>query len=99
MNMDQIEGNLEQVRGHLAEKWGKLTGDDFSAAKGSLKVLAGKIQEHYGIAKEEAETEISEILARFHAEQRAGQATFPTRVPEVATEGAPLDTKTLKIGM
>jgi uncharacterized protein YjbJ (UPF0337 family) len=99
MNMDQIAGNLEQVHGHLTEKWGKLTGDDFTAAKGSLKVLAGRIHEHYGIAREQAENEISEIVARFHAEQRAGQANVPFKVPEVATEGAPVDTKTLKIGM
>ena len=58
MNWDRIEGNWKQVKGHVHEQWGKLTSDDFDQIKGRREVLAGKIQERYGIARDEAEKQI-----------------------------------------
>jgi len=58
MNWDRIEGNWKQVKGHVHEQWGKLTNDDFDQIQGRRELLAGKIQERYGIAKDEAEKQI-----------------------------------------
>ena len=55
---DQIAGNWKQVRGEARKQWGKLTDDDLEHARGQRDVLAGKIQERYGIAKEEANRQI-----------------------------------------
>lgn len=60
MNKDIFEGNWEQVKGNIQKKWGKLTDDDLDVARGNRKILAGKIQERYGIEKEEAEEQIEE---------------------------------------
>lgn len=60
MNWDQIEGNWKQAAGKAREQWGKLTDSDLSVVAGRREQLAGKIQEHYGVAKEEAEKQIAE---------------------------------------
>ena len=58
MNKDRIDGSWEQVKGSVQEAWGKLTHDDLAVLEGDRKQLAGKIQERYGIAKDEAEKQI-----------------------------------------
>lgn len=61
MNWDQIEGNWKQYTGMAKEKWGKLTDDDLAVIAGKRDVLAGKLQEHYGIATEQAHKELEEF--------------------------------------
>jgi len=60
MNWDRIEGNWKQVSGKAKEQWGKLTDDDIDVVAGRRDQLAGKIQERYGIAKEDAEKQLAE---------------------------------------
>lgn len=55
MNKDTITGKWEQLKGGVQKKWGKLTNDDLDVIKGDTKILAGKLQEKYGMTKEEAE--------------------------------------------
>lgn len=61
MNKDRIQGQWKQLAGTLKEKWGKLTNDDLDVAEGNSEYLAGKLQERYGIAKEEAERQVKEF--------------------------------------
>jgi uncharacterized protein YjbJ (UPF0337 family) len=58
MNKDQIIGNWEQAKGNVRKQWGKLTDDVVAEVKGDRQILSGKIQEAYGIAKEEAEEQV-----------------------------------------
>ena len=60
MNWDRIEGNWKQVTGKAKEQWGKLTSDDFDVVAGRRDQLAGKIQERYGVAKDEAERQVND---------------------------------------
>ena len=60
MNWEQAKGQWMQLKGAVRKQWGKLTDDDLAQAKGDQKVLAGKIQERYGVTKEEAERQIHE---------------------------------------
>jgi uncharacterized protein YjbJ (UPF0337 family) len=62
MNWDRIEGNWKQVVGKARAQWGKLTDDDFNIVAGRREQLAGKIQERYGVAKEDADKQISEWI-------------------------------------
>src|SRR5579863_9366531 len=55
MNWDQVAGNWKQAKGKVREKWGKLTDDDLTVIAGKRDQLVGRIQERYGVAKEEAE--------------------------------------------
>lgn len=58
MNTEIIEGNWEQLKGKAQIQWGKLSNDDLDVAAGNAKVLAGKVQERYGIEKDEAERQV-----------------------------------------
>jgi uncharacterized protein YjbJ (UPF0337 family) len=58
MNWDRIEGNWKQFRGKAKEQWGKLTDDDFDVIAGKRDQLVGRIQEQYGISKDEAERQV-----------------------------------------
>jgi uncharacterized protein YjbJ (UPF0337 family) len=64
MDWDRISGNWKQFTGRIREKWGKLTDDDLTVLEGRQDQLAGKIQERYGIAKEDAERQIREFKER-----------------------------------
>ena len=64
MNNDRIEGNWKQAKGKLMEQWGKLTDDDLDVIAGRRDQLLGRIQERHGIAREEAETQISKFEER-----------------------------------
>jgi len=64
MNWDRIEGNWKQFKGKAKEQWGKLTDDDLDVAAGMRDQLVGRIQERYGIAKDEAERQIDEWSRR-----------------------------------
>ncbi len=61
MNEDRIKGKWKQLTGTVKEKWGKLTDDDLTVAEGNAEYLAGKVQERYGIAKDEAERQVKEF--------------------------------------
>ncbi len=67
MNWDQVEGKWKQYKGQMKEKWGKLTDDDFDVINGKRQQLVGKIQEHYGIAREEAEKQTDEFVKSLRA--------------------------------
>ncbi len=61
MNWDQIKGNWMRLQGHARETWGDLTDDDFHRIAGDRDVMLGKIQEKYGISKEEAERQVKDF--------------------------------------
>ena len=58
MNWDRIQGNWKQVVGKAKVQWGKLTDDDLDVVAGRREQLAGRIQERYGITKDEVEKQI-----------------------------------------
>jgi uncharacterized protein YjbJ (UPF0337 family) len=58
MNWDIVEGNWKQFKGKVRVRWGKLTDDQLDLIAGKRTELAGKIQEAYGITKDEVEQQI-----------------------------------------
>lgn len=61
MNEDKIKGQWKQLHGKLKAQWGNLTDDDLKVADGNVEYLAGRIQERYGIARDEARKEVVEF--------------------------------------
>jgi uncharacterized protein YjbJ (UPF0337 family) len=57
---DQMAGQWKQFSGHVRKAWGKLTDDDIEQIKGQRDILAGRIQERYGITREEANRQIQD---------------------------------------
>ncbi|QNN45609.1 CsbD family protein [Thermomonas brevis] len=62
MNEDRIKGQWKQVTGKVKARWGKLTNDDVQVAEGNEEYLAGKLQERYGMAKDEAKREVNSFI-------------------------------------
>lgn len=58
MNTDQLKGKWKQLTGSAKEQWGKLTDDELKQIDGEKDRLVGKIQEKYGISKDEAEQQV-----------------------------------------
>lgn len=63
MNWDRIEGNWKQIKGKVHEKWAKLTDDQIEVVAGKREQLVGKLQEVYGVGKDDAEKQIDEFAA------------------------------------
>ena len=51
---------LEALTGKAKEQWGKLTSDDWDVVAGRRDQFAGKVQERYGLAKDEAEMKVAQ---------------------------------------
>ena len=64
MNKDKAAGQWKQLKGKVKEQWGKLTDDDLTVLEGDLDQLTGRVQERYGIAKEEAERQVRDFQIR-----------------------------------
>lgn len=58
MNWDIAKGNWKQFQGKVKTQWGKLTDDQLKQIDGERMALAGKVQEVYGLSKEETERQI-----------------------------------------
>jgi uncharacterized protein YjbJ (UPF0337 family) len=57
---DKIEGNWKQFSGEVRKQWGKLTDDEMAQINGDRQKLEGRIQEAYGVTREEAGRQIDE---------------------------------------
>jgi len=68
MNWDQVEGKWKQYAG-------KLTDDDLAMINGKREQLVGKLQERYGMAKDQAESQIDEFTRRLGDVSREAHKT------------------------
>ncbi len=63
MNWTQIEGRWQTLSGQIKSQWGKLTDDDLTNIAGKKDQLIGKLQERYGVVKDDAEKQIDKWIA------------------------------------
>lgn len=64
MDWNRVEGNWKQFKGQMKEQWGKLTDDDIDQIAGRRDQLEGKIQERYGIAKDQVRRDVDNWFDR-----------------------------------
>jgi uncharacterized protein YjbJ (UPF0337 family) len=65
MNWDQVEGNWRQFEDKVRQTWGKFTDDELDVLHGTREQFVGKLQEKYGLKREEAEKELDEHLSKW----------------------------------
>jgi len=65
MNWDAVEGNWNQVKSKISQQWGKLTDDQLDLVSGKRDRLIGEIEECYGIARDEAERQVTAWEAQY----------------------------------
>jgi len=73
MNWDRVQGQWKQMKGKAKTKWGKLTDNDLDVIAGQKDQLVGRIQERYGIQKDEAQRQV-EDWSRSLGEENASEA-------------------------
>ena len=78
MNSDQFEGKWKQLKGSVKQRWAKLTDDDLTALSGKKDELIGKLQERYGITREQAQKEADEWASATRSDLAAGDAAIGT---------------------
>ncbi|WP_018127345.1 CsbD family protein [Balneola vulgaris] len=61
MNDLIIEGNWNQVKGKLKQKYSDLTDDDLTYVDGKEDELLGRLQEKLGKSKDEVKDEINNL--------------------------------------
>ena len=62
MNWDQVQAQWKQLSGKVRSKWGKLTDDDVTFIGGKKDTFVGKLQERYGMMKDDAERALDEWM-------------------------------------
>ena len=63
-NWDEIASRWTRFSRDVRKKWGMLTEDEVMQVNGRREILAGKIQERYGIAVEDANKQIDAWAAK-----------------------------------
>ena len=61
MNTDQMKGNWKQFVGKARKNGAGLTDDDWKIVEGNHDQLVGKVQERYGVAREEADRQVADF--------------------------------------
>lgn len=80
MYWSEIEGQWKQLKGNVKEKFGKLTDDDLAQIGGRRDQFIGKVQERYGLAKEEAQRRVDEWVNAVKMEpEKTSQASSTRR--------------------
>lgn len=59
MNWTQIEGKWQHMTVKAKEQWTKLTDEDLKSVAGKEDQLIGKVQERYGVQKDEAKKQVA----------------------------------------
>ena len=62
MSWDEVAGKWKQVKGSIKQEWGNLNDDDVDYIAGSRDKFAGKLQERYGLGREQAQKRADEWL-------------------------------------
>lgn len=60
-NPDIFSGKWKQMKGKVKAKWGKLSDDELDQAEGNSEHLEGLLQEHYGLAREDARKQLRDM--------------------------------------
>ena len=78
INTQEIQGQWNQLRGRVKERWGQLTDDDLQMQGGNLEQLVGRIQQKTGEGREAIERFLNDLTSRgssavAHAAEAAGR--------------------------
>src|SRR5688572_18635123 len=63
LNQQTLEGNWNEIKGKLHERWGQLTQDDLQKARGNVDQLVGLIQRKTGEARERVEQYLNDLTS------------------------------------
>jgi uncharacterized protein YjbJ (UPF0337 family) len=73
INVQELQGQWNSLRGRVKEKWGQLSDDDLTIQGGNIDQLVGKIQQKTGEGREAIERFLNDLTA--HGASAVSQAT------------------------
>ena len=79
VNRQVLEGNWNQLKGKVRQKWGQLTDNDLTHFHGNVDELIGTIQKKTGEGREAIETFLEDAIERKRRNGYVGQAAETAR--------------------
>jgi uncharacterized protein YjbJ (UPF0337 family) len=76
INAQELQGQWNQLRGRVKEKWGQLTDDDLQIHGGNVDQLVGRIQQKTGEGRETIEKFLTDLTARGSSAVAQAAETF-----------------------
>jgi uncharacterized protein YjbJ (UPF0337 family) len=64
INAQELQGQWNNLRGQVKQKWGQLTDDDLQIHGGNVDQLVGRIQQKTGEGRDVVERYLSELTSR-----------------------------------
>jgi uncharacterized protein YjbJ (UPF0337 family) len=64
MDSSRGEATWKQIKGKVKEHWGKLSDADLNIIAGNCDLFEGRIQEGYGIAKDQVRNDVDDRYQR-----------------------------------
>ncbi len=64
INAQEVQGQWNQIRGQVKEKWGQLSDDDLTIQGGNVDQLIGRIQQKTGEGREAIEKYLGQLTNR-----------------------------------
>src|SRR3954449_12007575 len=64
INSQELQGQWNQLRGQVKQKWGQLTDDDLQIQGGNVDQMVGRIQQRTGEGREAIEKYLTELTSR-----------------------------------
>ena len=61
MKWDLIENNWKQIKSKIKKHWSRLADDELDLMDGKRDDFLGRLQERYGITREDAERQVEEF--------------------------------------
>jgi len=98
---EELQGHWNQLKGSIQEKWGSLTDDDLTQAKGNANQLVGVIQQKTGETRQSIEKFLDEALAsggNFVGQAVETAKEYAGQAAETAREYAGQATQAVKKG-
>ncbi|MEQ9409341.1 MAG: CsbD family protein [Fuerstiella sp.] len=89
ITQQELQGNWNQLKGVLQDRWGQLTDEDLSRAKGSVDQLVGVIQQKTGATRTDVESCCQNAL-------RNGAAGLADAAEQVRSYASELETAAQK---
>jgi uncharacterized protein YjbJ (UPF0337 family) len=65
MNEETVKGKWNEIKGEIKTQWAKMTDDELDKTLGNVVSIAGLVQQRYGAKKEEVQTKLDGIMAKF----------------------------------
>jgi uncharacterized protein YjbJ (UPF0337 family) len=86
MNWQQIEDQWGQLTTQASAKWLKLTDEDLAHIAGKQERLISKLQERYGVLKDDAEKQVHQWFTKLYLAQDKARSALARAMPVPPTK-------------